>query len=114
VSSNADEELAEIERELRGKPTPHIEKPGERPITDGSMCFLNDRECNPECRAYDHSVIPAQGPEVCTLLSSVMDIADGIKPFIDVAQTLRKVRQDKQRAEAGTQPVPSPTGRKPT
>ena len=112
MSSNADEELAKIEAELRGTPRPHIEKPDERPITDGSMCFLNDRECNPECRAYDHTVAPSQGPEVCVLLSSVMDIADGIKPFIEVAQTLRKARQDKQRTEAGTQPVPSPTGRK--
>lgn len=114
MTSNADEELERIERELRGQAQPHIEKPVDRPIGDGSMCFLNDRECNPECRAYDHGVVPAQGPEVCTLLSSVMDIADGIKPFIEVAQTLRKARQDKQRTEAGTQPVPSPTGRKTT
>lgn len=112
MSSNADEELDRIERELRGQPTPHIERPDEAPVTDGSLCFLNDRMCGPECRAYDAGVKPAQGPEVCTLLSSVMDIADGMKPFVDVVQVLRKTRADRQREVSNSQPIPSPTGRK--
>lgn len=112
MSTTRDAELDEIERALRGDPTPHIEKPDDMPLNDGTACFLDmNRACGPDCRAYDTGVSPAQGPEVCTLLSSVMDLADGIKPFIEVAQTLRKARQDRARTAASSVPVPDPTGR---
>ncbi len=111
MSTTRDDELDLIEQELRG--TPYIEKPDDLPIVDGSSCFLDkERGCGPDCRAYDISIDPAQGPEVCTLLASVMDIGDGIKPFIEVARTLRKARADKARAEAANAPVPDPTGGK--
>lgn len=112
MSTTRDPELEAIEQELRGQPTPHIEMPEDLPIHDGSACFLDqNRACGSDCRAYDTGVRPAQGPEVCTILSSVMDLADGIKPFIEIASTLRKARQDKVRTDAASAPVPDPTGR---
>lgn len=111
MSTTRDEELDAIENELRGQP--YIEKPDDLPVVDGSTCFLDqNRACGSDCRAYDTGVDPAQGPEVCVLLSSVMDIGDGIKPFIEVARTLRKARADKARTEAASAPVPDPTGGK--
>lgn len=111
MSTTRDPELEAIEQELRGKNQPYIEKPDDLPIHDGSTCFMDiNRACGPDCRAYDTGVTPAQGPEVCTVLSSLMDLADGIKPFIEVAQTLRKARQDKVRTDAANAPVPDPTG----
>lgn len=115
MSSNADEELERIKRELQGQPTPHIEKPPELEISDGSSCFLDkDRMCDATCRAFDIGVQPSQGPEVCTILGSLLDVGDAIQPLIGTAQVLRKKRQDEQREKAGTQPVPDPTGRKRT
>jgi len=112
MSSNADEELARVEAELRGQATPKIETPDEMAITDGSSCFLDvNRACNADCRAYDTGIKPAQGPEVCVVLSSLMDVGDAAKPFIDVVQTLRKTRADRQREAASQQPIPDPTGR---
>lgn len=117
MSSTADEELDKLEAELRPKPkpgeTPFIHPPDDLPISDGSSCFLDkDRACGADCRAYDTGVTPAQGPECCTILSSVMDLADGIKPFITVVHTLRKVQEDKTRAAVAAAPVPDPTGKK--
>lgn len=115
MSTTRDPELEDIEKELRGQPTPHIEQPPEMPMHDGSSCFLDqNRACSSDCRAYDTGVSPAQGPECCVLLSSVMDLADGMKPFVEIAQTLRKVKQDKARTDAANAAVPDPTGRKRT
>lgn len=111
--STVDEELERVEAELRGQATPKIETPDEMAIADGSSCFLDiNRACGPDCRAYDTGIKPAQGPEVCVVLSSLMDVGDAAKPLIDVVQTLRKTRSDRQREAASSQPVPDPTGRK--
>lgn len=113
MSTTRDAELDEIEKELRGTPQPFIEKPDELAISDGSACWLDkERACGPDCRAYDTGVTPPQGPEVCVLLSSVMDLGDGIKPFREIARTLRKARQDKERAAVAGASVPDPTGGK--
>ena len=109
-----DTALEDIEKELRGEPTPHIEMPDELAIHDGSSCFIDvNRACGSDCRAYDTGVLPAQGPQVCTVLSSMMDLADGIKPFIEVARLLRRSQQDKTRNDVASAPIPSPTGKKP-
>lgn len=112
MSSNADDELERIRRELLGEKQPHVELPDEREIADGSSCFLDqDRKCESDCRAYDIGVRPAQGPEVCTILGSLLDVSEALRPLITAAQVVRKKKQDEQRDKAGTQPIPDPTGR---
>lgn len=111
MSTTRDDELDALEQELRG--TPFVEKPDDLPITDGSSCFLDkERLCGPDCRAYDIEVDPPQGPQVCTLLTSMMDLGAGIQPFVEIARTLRKQRADKARENASGAAVPDPTGGK--
>lgn len=113
MSTTRDPELEALQAELKGEPTPYIESPLEKNISDGSACWLDkDRACDSDCRAYDTGVSPAQGPEVCVILSSVMDFGDSMKPFIEVAALLKKTTQDKVRTAANHAPVPDPTGGK--
>lgn len=107
-----DEELDEVERQLK---EPYIEKPPQVSITDGSACWIDgNRACGPDCRAYDSGVQPAEGPEVCTALAGLMDVAEGIRNFVSATSVLRKTAQDAVRAGVASAPVPDPTGRKRT
>lgn len=108
--STRDEELDNLERELR---EPHIEKPGEMAIADGTACWLDmNRACGADCRAYDAGVLPAEGPEVCTLLGGMMDIVEGLRGFVSIAAITRKKAQDQTRTAVANAPVPDPTGGK--
>ena len=108
----ADPEAAALAEELRRvMAEPHIERPDELGVGDSSSCFIDqNRMCDSDCRAYDPGA--ASGPEVCTLLGAAMDIAEGISAFVDANQLIRKVSQDRARAQAQTGPVPDPFGKK--
>lgn len=109
-----DKELDDLEAELKeklaGKPTPAVESPNERSIGDGTSCFLDvNRMCDADCRAFDNTVTPPEGPDVCTLLASAMDIATNLSKLVDVGNLLKKMNQDRQRVPTPTDPA----GRKP-
>ncbi len=107
-----DQELDELEKQLR---EPHIEKPDELSIQDGSTCWIDgNRACGPDCRAYDPGVRPAEGPEVCTVLGGMMDVVESLRGFINIGAIARKTTQDKARATAAGAAVPDPTGGKKT
>lgn len=108
--STRDEELDKLERELR---EPHLEKPDEIAISDGTACWLDgNRSCGADCRAYDAGVLPAEGPEVCTVLGGMMDVVEALRGFISIGAITRKKQQDTARTAAAGAPVPDPTGRK--
>lgn len=91
-----------------GNQQPHIEKPDELSIQDGTTCWLNqDRECATDCRAYDVSVDPSQGPEVCTLLQGAMNLR-GLVPIVQLLTKPQRPPSPNINA-----PIPSPTGRTP-
>lgn len=113
MGHDRDKELDEIQAELRGKPTPHIESPENMEIADGSTCFLDqNRACSSDCRAFDISVRPAQGPDVCTILSSITSSASSMEALVNVAGLLKKKNADAQRGTAASAGVPDPTGKK--
>lgn len=105
-----DQELDDLEKQLR---EPHIEKPDELSIADGSSCWLDmNRACGADCRAYDPGVRPAEGPEVCTILGGMMDVVEALQGFVSVGAITRKKHQDHARTAAASVPVPDPTGGK--
>ena len=111
--STRDEELDELDKELRSDP--FIDSPDIMGISDGSACWLDmNRACRADCRAYDAGVRPAEGPEVCTLLGGVMDLAEGLRGFISAGSLVRKAAEDRARAAAASAAVPDPTGGKKT
>lgn len=109
--SNVDEELARIEAELRGTPTPAIDKPDELDMAPGMGCWLDkERMCGPDCMAYDVDAEPGSGPKFCLVLGAVLR-----EPaVIGTAALLRKRNEDNQRESASAQPVPDPFGKKRT
>jgi hypothetical protein len=110
-----DQELEMIEKELRGKPTPHLHRPDELPIDDGTTCFMNqERMCASDCRAYNTNSKPGEGADCCLILASLLDIGGKMDGVIAVASLLRKQKIEAARVEAGNAPVPDPRGGKKT
>jgi len=111
-----DQELEQLEKELRGKPTPHLHKPDELPISDGTTCFMNqERMCASDCRAYNIDSKPGEGADCCLILASVLDIGAKMDGVLSAVSLLRKQRADATRVSAGKAPVPDPRGgKKPT
>ena len=118
MTTSRDPEIDKLEQELKKRlgttapSDPYIEKPQHLAMSDGSSCWLDqNRRCDADCRAYDPGVIPAEGPDVCTLLSSAITMALGFEGFVKAADIHKKTSQDRARV-AAAHGVPDPTGKR--
>lgn len=108
-----DQELDNLEQELR---QPYIESPEEIEEGMGQTCWLNmDRQCMPDCTAYNVFTDMPQGPERCVLIVYAANSAVQTQELVQItkkaASQLKIKMQDDQRAALAGAPVPDPYGR---
>lgn len=109
MTTTRDKEMDALMEGL-GNEQPHVEKPDELSIQDGSTCWLSqDRECGTDCRAYDIGVDPSEGPDVCTLLQSLGQLK-GLLPIITLLSKQSRAPLNNPNLTA---PIPNPSGRTP-
>lgn len=103
-TEDREKELAELEKELESAQLPFIERPETIDDTDGAVCFLNvDRICGPDCKAFDPTVSPPQGPEQCLILGNLLDVASLLRKPIEAAT---REAQDRAREAIANMPIP--------
>lgn len=100
MSGDRDEELKELNDEIRGKlkgePTPAIDPGEHQPIGDGTSCFMNiDRRCDADCRAF----IPesnGETPMSCLILNGIAGINKNLATLVTITSKLKNTRTTEQ------------------
>jgi hypothetical protein len=113
--SERDQELDELERDLVAEP--FIHRADEIEEGKGQTCFINqDRECQPDCTAFNIYADPQQGPERCILLVYMGNSAVNTQELVGASRLLIKQSKtqgaDAARAALASAPVPDPFGGK--
>lgn len=99
-----DTELSGLDKELADDP--HIHRPDDIKIGDGTMCWLNqERMCGGDCTAFNWEM-RGESPNQCVILYHMGAMGSGAIGFIHSLNLSKRSQEDTQRQDATNQEVP--------